>query len=274
MTLPSVTAIVVSYETGPRLKDCLYALWADAEVDHIVVIDNGNPPAMQAWLDRFSAREATVSVIRPGDNLGFGRAVNLGAAAVKGGDLLVINPDAVLRQKSVSGMQEVAMAARKPCIVGGRIFDHRGQEQRGTRRRELTLWRAITNALGWNTWTLERSPAPQKPVAMPVITGAFFLISKASFDQLGGFDERYFLHVEDVDLCRRCRIAGGEVIYDPRAGAMHDGATSASPSLTVARHKADSLALYLRTYAKGPIEKLFTATALPVMRALMLLKAR
>ncbi len=273
MSAPQVTAIVVTYHTGPRLKECLYGLSADPQVSAVIVIDNGNPALMQAWLDRFVAVRADFALVRTGENLGFGRAVNLGARAANTPHLLVINPDAVVRWQSVSAMQETAAGLAEPWIVGGRIFDLNGREERGPRRRELTLWRAMTRLVGVNTWTMERDPAPEGPVPMPVISGAFFLTSAGSFEQLGGFDEGYFLHVEDVDLCRRCREAGGTVIYDPRAGALHYGATSDVASKQVARHKADGLQRYFRTYARGPLARVMVAALMPIMRAVTVLRA-
>ena len=274
MSRPSVSAIVVSYQTGPRLKECLYALAGDPDIDEILIVDNGNPEDMQAWLDRFAHTRESVKLVRGHGNVGFGAGVNLGLAQAVGPHILILNPDAVLRRKSIGGMQDVATQCTAPWIIGGRIFDLSGREERGPRRTELTLWRAATNLIGWNTWTLERTPAPTEPVEMPVISGAFFLTSKTSMSTLNGFDESYFLHVEDVDLCRRCREAGGQVIYDPRAGALHYGSTSDAPSATVARHKADSLAHYFRKFAGGPIDKLMVFLMMPVMRLAMAMTRR
>ncbi len=274
MNAAAVTAIIVTYNTGVRLKECLYALAADPEVSASVIVDNGNPAAMRTWLDAFVAERGDFQLLRPSENLGFGRAVNVGVQQVQTEHILVLNPDAVLRWNSVCQMQATAEPLARPWIVGGRIFNLQGHEERGARRKQLTLWRALTRVVGWNTWTLESQAPPTEPVAMPVISGAFFLTSKASFDLLGGFDERYFLHVEDIDLCRRCRQMGGQVMYDPRAGALHYGATSDAPSQVVARYKADSLALYFRTYAKGPFGKLFVALAIPLIQLATRIRGR
>ena len=266
MSQPAVSAIVVSYQTGPRLKECLYALDSDPEVAEIILVDNGNPDAVTTWLARFAQTRPGVSVVSGQGNIGFGAAVNLGAAQAQGPHLLVINPDAVLRWQSVSSMQAAAHALDAPWIVGGKIFDIRGKEERGGRRNELTLWRAMTSAVGWNTWTLEQTPPPPQPVDMPVISGAFFLTSSESFEALRGFDEGYFLHVEDVDLCRRCRAAGGRVLYNPGAAALHYGSTSDAPSRVVQAHKADSLARYFRKFAKGAFERALVEVTIPFLQ--------
>lgn len=269
-----VSAIIVSYNTGPRLKECLYALVSDPEVDEVVLVDNGNPDAMTEWMQAFAAARDSVHLLRGHGNVGFGAGVNLGAKAASGNTFLIINPDAVLRRGSVAALQEAASSLEPPWIIGGKIFDLRGREERGPRRRELTLWRALTSFMGVNTWTLERMMPPEGPIEMDVISGAFFLTTKESFEALNGFDEGYFLHVEDIDLCVRCRRAGGTVLYQPKAGALHYGSTSDAPSRVVAQHKADSFARYFRKRVRGPIHKLITEAMLPFIRAALLARAR
>lgn len=272
MSRTDVSAIVVSYQTGPRLKECLYALDADPDVSEIILVDNGNPHEMTAWVDAFARSRPTMSVISGHGNIGFGAAVNLGERRASAPHVLVINPDAVLRWKSLSAMQETAMGRAPPWIIGGKIFDISGREERGGRRKELTLLRALSRTIGWNTWTLEHTLPPVAPVDMPVISGAFFLTSKDSFATLGGFDEDYFLHVEDIDLCRRCREAGGRVLYDPRAAVLHYGSTSDAPNRVVQAHKADSLAHYFRKFATSAPSRVMVELCVPFIRLGLWLK--
>lgn len=272
--MKQVSVIVVSYKTGPRLKECLYALVGDPSVAEIILVDNGNPAKMQEWVDRFSGTRDHLHVLRGHGNIGFGAGVSLGAAQARSEALLILNPDAVLRRGSIEALKAASLNLTSPWIVGGKIFDLQGREERGPRRRDLTLWRALTSFMGINTWTPERKPPPAGPVPMDVISGAFFLMSKTGFDLLGGFDEAYFLHVEDIDLCVRCRAAGGQVIYQPDAGALHYGATSDAPSGAVAKHKADSFARYFRSRAKGPAHRLITEALVPFIRAALLARAR
>lgn len=257
MTQPA-TALVVSYHTGPRLVECLYALKGDPDVTGIIITDNGNPPGMQAWLDGFVAATPKARLVRLA-NPGFGAGVNAGARLAAEGDLLVINPDCVIKRGAIGLLRAALAHAPSPAIAGGRIFDLQGREERGARRETLTLARA----LGLSRWTLEREPAPAAPIRVGAISGAFFLVRKADFESLGGFDEGYFIHVEDVDLCRRALEAGGSVTYVPAAGALHYGSTSDVPSAFVTGHKAKSLARYFRKFARGPLEQLVVATAVP-----------
>ena len=261
MTPPGVSAIVVSYHTGPRLKECLYALLADPDVAEIIIVDNGNPPTMEQWIDKFCAESTKARRIQSGDNIGFARAANLGARVAKGPWLLFINPDAVLRWNSIRPMLHAARGHPNPRLIGGRIFGLDGKEQRGCRRRELTLLRAI----GLSRWTLEKTPPPDGPVEMDAVSGALFMIEKTEFQKIGEFDEGYFLHVEDLDLCRRVWAAGGKVIYQPEAAALHYGSTSEATTEFVQRHKADGLKRYFTKFASSPYEKLILRIFLPLL---------
>ncbi len=262
MSTPKIAAIIVSYRTGWRLRDCLYALCGDPQVSQVIIVDNGNPAGDAAWISRFAAQRSDVTVVQPGDNLGFGRGANLGAASAGGADWLVfVNPDAMVKRGAAGMLAGAAHGAPRPVLVGGRIFGLDGREQRGCRRRELT-W---ATAIGLNRWTLETAPAPAGPVPMDCVSGAFFAIPREDFLALGGFDEAYFLHVEDVDLCRRVREAGGTVLYHPSAGALHAGATSDAPSGVVPAHKAESLKHYFRKFARSPLDRLLNALLLPLL---------
>ena len=258
MSTGTITALVVSYHTGPRLTDCLYALKGDPQVTAIVITDNGNPPAAAAWMDAFVASTPKARLIRL-PNPGFGAGVNAAARLAQTDHVLVINPDCVIKRGALRPMMTALRGAPAPAIAGGRIFDIRGREERGARRRTLTLARA----LGLGRWTLDHEPMPTGAVLVGGITGAFFMMRTADFRALGGFDEAYFVHVEDVDLCRRTIEAGGSVIYVPAAGALHDGATSDVSAAVLTRHKARGLARYFRKFARGPVERLVTELAVP-----------
>ncbi|MEZ5986491.1 MAG: glycosyltransferase family 2 protein [Hyphomonas sp.] len=265
---PAISALVVTYRTGARLHECLYALKGDEAITEIIIADNGNPPGEQAWIDRFVAACPKARLIREGDNPGFGTAMNRAAALAGGEMLLACNPDCVIKRGATAFMLEALEGAGRPAIVGGRIFGLTGREERGARRNTLTLW----NAIGLGKWTLDGEPAPAGPVPVGAVSGAFFLMRREDYAALGGFDEAYFLHVEDVDLCRRAIEAGGAVIYQPKAGALHYTSTSDAPRGKVQAHKVASLKRYFRKFAKTPGEKLATALMVPLIGLAMRLR--
>lgn len=279
-----VSAVVVSYNTGEVLFDCLAALERDASVHEIVLVNNGNPVETLERIDDAYGRSARVRIIGGGVNRGFAAGVNLGAAKAEGEWLLVINPDAVLQPGSVQALETALAGAADPAIAGGKIYGADGKEQRGGRRRRLTMRSAAATFLGMG-WlkainpgfvNINRNdePEPEGPAPMDAVSGALMFISRGSFERLGGFDEGYFLHVEDLDLCRRAEAEGGAVIYTPLASALHHGATSDVPALEVEKHKGAGLNRYFRKFAETPVEKLAARVLGPVIGMLLSMRAR
>lgn len=271
--MSAIGAIVVTYHTGRPLKDCLNALAAQKDVSDLVIVNNGNPPEMREWLQRFSDQRAQVKLIEAGANVGFGRGVNLGVAACQAAELLIINPDCVLRPDALGALVAASKDRRSPALIGGRIFDINGDNQRGPMRRELTAIRLLSKLIGGAGINLPLEPQPTNPITVDVTSGAFFLIDRAGYDRLGGFDEGYFLHVEDIDLCKRVHLAGGDVIYQPLAGALHYGATSDVSSVFVERHKAAGFARYLRKFSTGVPSRLLAELLIPLVFGALMMRA-
>jgi GT2 family glycosyltransferase len=280
----TVSAIVVSYHTGPVLLDCLAALEADPEINEIVLVDNGNPPEMLAEIAALKAASRKLQVTGSGENRGFAAGVNLGARLAVGDRLLVLNPDAILQPGSVASLEAARAIGAEPMVVGGRIYGPDGIEQRGGRRRRLTLGTAAGTFLGLSrlarlhasikSINRHKEPPPSGPVSMGAVSGALMYMSRAGFDRLGGFDDGYFLHVEDLDLCRRAEAEGGSVIYTPLASALHHGATSDAPSLVIERHKAAGLARYFGKFARTPAERTLAALLGPAITVVLVVRAR
>lgn len=280
--LPTVSAIIVTYHTGPALRDCLEALLTDPQIDEIVVVNNGNPPRDIGFLNRFSDKNRSrVQFISGHGNVGFAKGSNLGASKATGDRLLFLNPDAILRRGSVAALEEAAADRGEPWIVGGRIFDIRGREQRGGRRRMLRLTSALVTYTGLSLFerlhpifadvNRVREAPPIGPVEMPVVSGALMYMSRTGFDQLNGFDEDYFLHVEDIDICRRAQeTEHGGVYYTPLAGALHHGSTSDAPNYQIEWQKAWGLGLYFRKFAKAYPERILACFLIPLFAVLLI----
>jgi N-acetylglucosaminyl-diphospho-decaprenol L-rhamnosyltransferase len=279
-----VSAIVVSYRTGPVLMDCLWALEADPDVHEVVLVDNGNPHDMLARVEALRAISSKLKVTGGGVNRGFAAGVNLGVMQSTGDRLLILNPDALLRRGSIAALETARIIGAEPSIAGGCIFGTDGVEQRGGRRRCLTLASAAATflGLGWLkvinpafvSINLNTEPAPSGPIAVDAVSGALMFLSRCSFERLGGMDEGYFLHVEDVDFCRRAEADGGSVIYTPFAAALHYGATSEAPSATVERYKAAGLSRYFHKFATTRGERWLASLLGPLFSLALMTRAR
>ena len=255
-----VSLVMVVYMTGEALEESLTCVLDDPLVDEFVIVDNGSTVTEAQRLRNLAARDPRVVLLVGHGNVGFARGANLGAARAKGDMLVFLNPDAFLQPGCIAGLVSEIESRPALCLVGGRVLNADGTEQRGGRRGDITPISALLSLStlsklipGWRRYEVhwEGDAAPDAVAAVPTVSGACFGMRGADFRSLGGFDERYFLHVEDIDLCWRVRQAGGEVLFHPKAEVVHLGHTSQTSPLAVEFHKGVGLARYFRKRAQG-----------------------
>ena len=262
----SVCAIVVSYRTGKALEACLAALRVAEGLDEIVIADNGNEADGAAVFDVAAAADGRIRLLRGQGNIGFAAACNLAARDARAEVLAFINPDVILEADAIVRLNAVLIGAPPPAIVGGDLRDEQGKSERGSRRDRVTLWRAFTSFTGLTRFGLRdfnrhTDPLPAEPQRVGAISGALFVMRREDFARLGGFDEGYFIHVEDLDLCRRAEDAGMAVLFAPGPHGRHLRSTSDVVPSLVAQHKARGMARYFKKFAKGPAERALAIVA-------------
>jgi N-acetylglucosaminyl-diphospho-decaprenol L-rhamnosyltransferase len=255
-----VSVVMVVYMTGEALEQSVACVLQDPLVDEFVIVDNGSEGPDAARLRALADRDGRVKLVTGQGNVGFARGANLGARTA-GCDLLVfLNPDAFLQPGCIAELAREVDSRAGPCIVGGRVLNADLTEQRGARRGDVTLVAALLSLSrlaqrvpAWRRYEVhwEDEAAPDQVTPVPTISGACFCMRRSDFDAVGGFDEGYFLHVEDVDLCWRVRQQGGVVLFHPKAEVIHLGHTSRTSPLRVEFHKGVGLARYFRKRADG-----------------------
>ena len=254
------SVVMVVFMTGPAIEESLACVLRDPNVDELVIVDNGSTPDESRRQNELAAHDHRVVLIRGQGNVGFARAANLGARAATGEALIFLNPDAFLQPGCIAGLVAEIEGRICPSIVGGRVLNADRTEQRGARRGEITPLSALMSLSGlsrrpggWRRFDIhwEAEALPAAPIAVPTISGACFCMRRCDFDAVNGFDENYFLHVEDVDLCWRVRRMGGDVMFHPLAEVVHLGHTSLVSPIRVEFHKGVGLARYFRKRAVG-----------------------
>lgn len=269
-----VSVVMVVYRTGEALEHSLACVLAEPLVDQLVVVDNGSSPTEEAHMRALADRDARVELIIGHGNIGFARGANLGARAAAGEVLVFLNPDAFLQPGCVASLVREVSEHAGPCIVGGRVLNPDRSEQRGARRGDITPLAAVMSlsraagripALRRYEVHWEGDAAPEAVAAVPTISGACFCMRRDDFQAVGGFDEGYFLHVEDVDLCWRVRRQGGEVLFHPQAEVIHLGHTSRTSPLRVEFHKGVGLARYFRKRAESLGDRLVAWALSPLI---------
>jgi len=221
-----VGVVVVDYDAGDVLADCLTSLEADG-VSAVVVVENGDAAGARAVLAR--SGHGAVPLVDTGRNLGYGAGANRGIAALESRPfVLVCNPDLRVHPGVVAGLADALEAEPTWALVGPRILTAAGDPYPSARRFPSVtdaaghalldqLWKQnpFTHRYRAGGWT------SSEPTTTDWVSGACFLARRSALEELGGFDEAYFMFAEDMDLCWRAKRAGWQVGYVPGVEVTH-----------------------------------------------------
>lgn len=224
--------VIVNWNSGRLLSDCLAPLLEDqrpARGAEVVVVDNASTDGSLELI--VNAKDSDVTVLRNVANRGFAAACNQGARSCSGEYILFLNPDVRVDNKTVEQAREFLENGRAAGIgiVGIRLVNSNGSVQRSCTRFP-TPRRVLGQSLGLDRvlpslfpphFMLEWDHGQTRDVDQ--VMGAFLMMSKAVFEKLGGFDERFFVYFEDVDLCLRARAEGYRVVHFAKVSAVHEG---------------------------------------------------
>lgn len=222
--------IIVNWNTATLLENCLSSIYAhcDAVTFEVWVVDNASTDNSVAML---RTRFPDVHIIENDANVGFARANNQAMACANGEYFFLLNSDAELRTGAVQALLTHIEANPRCGAVGPKLVNPDGSFQ-GTFARFPTLWQEfalITTLARWTIGSCRPYLQPKSeytPESVDWITGAALLLRRGVFDQVGGFDESYFMYSEETDWCWRLRQAGWEIVYVPTATVMHIGGGS------------------------------------------------
>jgi N-acetylglucosaminyl-diphospho-decaprenol L-rhamnosyltransferase len=237
----------VTYESGPLLTTCVRSLAADTSggEPEIVVVDNGSRDGSVAAL---RAECPDVTVITPGRNVGYAGAANAGIAATSSPIVAVCNADLQVVPGAAAAMLARLDAEPDLGAVGPRVLDPDGSRYPSARR-VPSLGDAVGHGLLGgvrpdNRFTRryrELDEDADRARDVDWVSGAAIWLRRHALDAVGGWDDRYFMYVEDVDLCWRLRGAGWRVAYEPSGRVVHlQGASTARHPyrMIVAHHRS------------------------------------
>jgi GT2 family glycosyltransferase len=234
----TVSVIIVNWNAGPALEACLGSVGpGDAEV---IVVDNASTDGSAA-----AARAGFpgVRVLETGENPGFAAGANRGAAAARGDVLVFLNPDARLLDGALAALVDALLLVPGAGIAGGALVDERRRWQPAWAR-----FAPIPHLLLDTTIGRLGSRMRRRPYAVDWVYGTFMAVRRDVFRQLGGFDARYFLYGEDLDLCYRAGRLGVRTVHVPAARAMHARNVSAALRFGLGR-EAEVVKGEMRFYA-------------------------
>ena len=279
---PDVSVVIVNWNVRDLLRRCLASIASSDELflagagksagrwtAEIIVVDNASNDGSVAML---ASEFPWVQVIANTDNTGFTRANNQGLAASRGRFVLFLNPDTELATDALAAMLAFVESNPPVGILGPQLRYGDGAMQ-SSRRRFPTLATFFVESTVVQQWwprnqVLSRYYVLDRPddaiIRVDWVVGACMLVRRAVLNEIGGFDEGFFMYSEELDLCRRAVQAGWQVVYFPPAVVTHFEGKS-SEQVVAARHIRffSSRVRYVRIY--------HGALAAAVVRAFLLL---
>ena len=225
--MPKVDVVIVNWNSKEQARDCVKSLLdlSSNEIGYITVVDNGSTDGSDAGLDDLPG----VQVHRAGVNLGFGAACNVGAKNGKSEFILLLNPDALVYKDTIKDSLEFMSdkSNQQVGVCGVQLKDEQGHVAKSCTRLP-TVHGLIAHALGidrifpsvghfMSEWDHNQTRSVDH------VIGAFYLIRRSLFEHLGGFDQRFFVYLEDLDLSNRVKAEGWDIKYLANVQAFHKG---------------------------------------------------
>jgi N-acetylglucosaminyl-diphospho-decaprenol L-rhamnosyltransferase len=237
---PDLSIIIVSWNVRDLLAACLSSIQGAQIMTQVIIVDNASADGSAAMV---AAQFPWVRLIANDDNRGFTRGNNQALPLATGRYVLFLNPDTVVLGDALATM--VAYLDAHPAVgaLGPQLRYGDGSLQ-SSRRRFPTLMTALfeSTPLAWhwqkNPWARRYHMDDRSAdVAQPVdwVVGAALLARREVLDQIGGFDEGFFMYSEELDWCRRAVSAGWQIVYLPTAQIIHYEGRS-SEQVVAARH--------------------------------------
>ena len=260
-----VSVAMVSYYTGPALREATQRVLAARRVRELIVVDNGNDPDSTTYLDRL-AGDPRVVLLRGQGNVGYAQGCNIAAQCASERYLLILNPDCMLEPNTLDRLVAMFEGREDDWVATVCLVNSDGSEQLGCRRNlgspgqwlveVLGLYRLWPNRFGGRRINLNGSGSGLAQCqAVPAISGAFMFMPRDTYCAMGGLDPAYFLHFEDLDFCMRLSGRGVPIYFVPSLQCVHIKGTSKATASALARYKARGMRTYFRRYFSEGLRK-------------------
>jgi GT2 family glycosyltransferase len=239
--------IILSFNTKDLLHSCLEALfrYIPAKELEVIVVDNASSDGSTEMVKK---KFPGVSLVMHDKNLGFAAGINAGVKKARGTFLLFLNSDALLQDTSLLQMIGWAEAHPEAGVIGGQMMNADGTPQRSSGS-FYNLFSVARMLLAGDAGEM-LGQKYSEPHAVDWVSGGFMLIRKEIFDTINGFDDNFFMYIEDMELCYRVRKAGFGVYVFPQSAVIHEGHGSSNRTFAVV-HIYRGLRLFYKKHHAG-----------------------
>ena len=228
-----VSFIIVNYNLSSEIKDCIDSIYNKlGSLDfEIIIVDNNSIDEEKALLREVTSSRDNLKVIFLQENLGFGKASNIGAENSMGDFLFFLNPDTKIIRNYFNLVEDIFKTRDDTAIIGLNVSDRKLQDASAACFPNIFI--EALNLIFLGNWlnffynALKKNYLNKHPVEVDWVTGACLLIKKGVFFELGGFNKAFFMFYEDMDLCFAAKKLGYKVIYLPQFRLFHQGSVSA-----------------------------------------------
>jgi hypothetical protein len=230
---PVFSVVLVNYNDRAHLEACLTSLRSGPgpETSEVILVDNASSDGSAAFV---AASFPWVRVVELGENGGFGRANNRGFAECRGEFVLFLNTDTVVQPKAFEVLLDALRAEPAAGAAGPALLHPSGRFQVSFGRR-VNFGGQLFQKLVANPFERKKLRREAQTREMDWLSAACLCCRREAFEAVGGFDERFFIYFEDIDLCARIRAAGWKLLFVPRARVLHEGGATTAPSREASR---------------------------------------
>ncbi len=214
-----LTVIIVAYNSEDFIEDCVKSVIKYLpQNSEIIVVDNNSSDGTVKKLETFLPG---ISLIKSDQNLGFAKANNFASKKAQGEYLFFLNPDTEILEPIFEVLLNFYEKNGGVGLVAPKLIQPNGKIQESVKNLP-TIWGAIKEFILQIPHAYSQfAPKENDPIEVESVYGAAMLIKKYLFEQVGGFDEKYFLYYEDVDFCKRIRQLNKKIYYYPKVKIKH-----------------------------------------------------
>ncbi|SNZ06166.1 hypothetical protein SAMN06265182_0584 [Persephonella hydrogeniphila] len=228
----TLSIVIVNWNSGNQLIECLKSIRkakkSNFYLKKIIVVDNASTDHS---LDNVEKINLPIEIIKNPENYGFAKACNIGAKHAEGDFILFLNPDMIVFEDTFVNLFNYIYKHDRPeiGIYGIQLLDDDGNIQK-TCARFPNLWNLIVRTVGldkinpkiFKSYRME-DWSHKETKKIDHVIGAFFLVKRHLFEKLNGFDEKFFVYIEDLDFSKRAHNLGYKTVYITEAKAYHKG---------------------------------------------------